>query len=803
MPENKHHTQRKGIGRMLTDAVLPPDVQPETEYCLVEPRIVFLTGVCGFLGRHVARELLQHTDLRLVCLVREKQNETAIARVARILSGVGVGREDIETRVEVLVGDVTQLRLGLDADSYTDLVGRIDTIYHCAAQVDWVHGYEHLHSMNVGGVLAMIRFACQGRVKRLVFTSSMAVCYAWNGPEQVDENTDMLAFIGGMPLGYARSKCVAEALLRQAGARGVPVTVLRPALISGDSTTGVSNPKDFIASIIQGCVLAGMAIDTDWRLDCVPVDFVAKVMVQASQGSSNWQMLHLRHEHPRYWRELILWMNLHGYPVELVNDNLWIQRLFEERHARGTILYPLRQFFRGTNLGGENTDRRRPYEAYLAKGQARIDDERTRALLRELGVREASLDADLLHAYFDDYRKIGVLPPQSNCTEPTCTLDELLRGSWFTQGMNGGASRWIAAERTAIGADDGILSEMAAARVKDSVGLRRLHLRDSQAPEPAEPNTAVLKAKVSDELLQELTVKMARVCHPELGRLFGQYRDALGLFRSHERELAFYELNEPRLHDHIPYCYGTLREPGFGRWALLLEYLPEAENSKRRVRLRADSVHMDSVLTGLAEIHAIWYGRDEELATHSWLTAPPDTTRMLEMTPLWRELADFAGPLFRTWCGPDVGRLQAQIIADLAQWWKQLHRLPRTLIHNDFNPRNMVLRKPGGKSRLCVYDWELATLGVPQHDLAEFLCFTWHREMTGKDLDRILGTYRDLLASLSGREIDLDEWRTGFVLALQHLLINRLAMYTLMHRFRPLEYLPRVMGNWMRLYSLA
>ena len=49
--------------------------------------------------------------------------------------------------------------------------------------------------------------------------------------------------------------------------------------------------------------------------------------------------------------------------------------------------------------------------------------------------------------------------------------------------------------------------------------------------------------------------------------------------------------------------------------------------------------------------------------------------------------------------------------------------MPRTLIHNDFNPRNLCLRQTDGGLRLCAYDWELATLQVPQHDLAELLCF--------------------------------------------------------------------------------
>ncbi|MCP3885412.1 MAG: NAD-dependent epimerase/dehydratase family protein [Propionibacteriaceae bacterium] len=798
MDDLTHITRMDDTSHMWADAVLPADIRPETVDTVDSPQVALLTGACGFLGRYVARELLNHSDLRLVCLVREKIDETPKARVARIFADMDVSQEVLNLRVEVLVGDLTEPRLGLDADSYADLVGQVDAIYHCAALVDWVHNYRHLYRMNVGGVLALIRLACEGQAKRLVFASSVAVCYVTDGPERIDEDTDMLPFVGGMPLGYARSKCVAEALLRQAADRGVMVTVLRPSLIAGDSVTGTSNPTDMIAALVQGCVATGMASDVDWLLDCVPVDFVARVMTQVPQGASAWKVLNLMHQHPRYWRELILWMNLHGYPIKLVDADEWVQHLFDKRHARGTMLDSQRQFFRGVQPRAGAGRPPRPYEMYLATAQVRIDASRTRALLIELGLHEASLDADLLHAYFDDYRRAGVLPPRGRHEERSLTLDGLLGGSWLPPSFNVEAHRWVEAERTRIGADDGLLSEIATASFKDSVGLIRLHARDGLATQPA---LAVLKAKVSDKLLQALIVAMAQVCRPKLGLLFGQFRDDLGLTRSHERELALYELDEPGLRRHMPACYGTLRNPDAGRWAMLLEYLPEVNDRKGQPPLRADDTGMGAVLNGLLEIHAPWYRLEDKLAALPWLVAPPSPARMLEMTPFWLELADFAAPSFEAWCGPYVRDLQAKIIGGLSDWWPRLRGASLTLIHNDFNPRNLVLRERNEQPRLCVYDWELATVGAPQHDLAELLCFTWHNDMNESDLIQLLESYRAALSSVSGYKIDPIEWREGFDLALNHLFINRFALYTLMHRFRPLDYLPRVMANWIRLYA--
>ena len=103
---------------------------------------------------------------------------------------------------------------------------------------------------------------------------------------------------------------------------------------------------------------------------------------------------------------------------------------------------------------------------------------------------------------------------------------------------------------------------------------------------------------------------------------------------------------------------------------------------------------------------------------------------------------------------------------------------------------------------LCAFDWELATLGLPQHDLAEFLCFVAHDAMSAQDIDRHIEDHRRSLEQAAGVAIDADAWRQGFRLSLQHLLINRLPMYTVIHRFKSQPYLPRVVRNWRRLYEM-
>ena len=82
-------------------------------------------------------------------------------------------------------------------------------------------------------------------------------------------------------------------------------------------------------------------------------------------------------------------------------------------------------------------------------------------------------------------------------------------------------------------------------------------------------------------------------------------------------------------------------------------------------------------------------------------------------------LADHAGPYFAVWAGPELRTLQRRLLAGVGHWWRELEQMPRTLVHGDFNPRNLALRQEAGGPRLCAYDWELAAWGVHRPGASE------------------------------------------------------------------------------------
>lgn len=786
---------------MRGDAALPAGVEPGRPGATAG-EAVLVTGATGFLGRYLVRELLARPGLEIVCLVRAADVAQARERLRISLAGARVDWARCAHRLQVLAGAVDRPRLGLGAQAYRELAARVGAIYHCAAEVNWARSYRRLRTSNVLGTLELIRFACSGPVKRVYFSSTIAVCFARSGPAAIEEGTDMLPYLEQMPLPYAQSKCVAESLLKAAADRGLPVSVIRPALISGDSSSGDANADDLISALIQGCVASGSAIDSDWLMDCVPVDYVARVLATlGAAGRPQWEVLNLFNEQSRHWREVVLWMNLYGYPVQLVPHQEWLHRTFA-RATSPKVLFGYRRFF-----GAASTRFRgpAPYEAYLGDAQARVHNKITRRALRALDLKTPPLDVTLMERYLEHYVSAGLVPRPArkraagNQSQVACTkLREIIGAGLRARGL-----RILDVNEQPFASRNGIFNEISSARVGGPIGIRRydvtVRAADSRAPQTLR---VLWKTKPADTLMADVLVEVATLCDARLGAACAIFRQDLGLAGCHERELALYELPEPRLRRHTPMAFGTQRDPSGGTWSVAMEYLPDAAAVDAAATVYSPA-QLGAVLGALADVHATWYQRDAELRALPWLVPPPTTERMLDMTPLWQALATHSERFFTPWLAAPLRPLQERLIASLGDWWPALRALPQTLVHNDFNPRNLVLRRTETGPVPSILDWELATVNVPQHDLAELLCFVLPPDCELPTLAAILEQHRRALQSAAGVAIDRDEWFEGFGLSLRYLMLHRLPLYTLMHRFRPQAFLPRVIRNWAALYRLS
>lgn len=239
---------------------------------------VMLTGATGFLGAFLLRELLDLDDIQSVtCLVRAKNNQEALERIKRNLDNYELSVSVNRTRLKVIACDLSKPHLGLEQKKYHSLVSSIDTVYHCAAQVNFIADYQGLKASNVESTKELIKFCCSGQNKHLHYVSTIAIYDGINAPT-INE-TCVIKNGEKVVGGYPQSKWVSEQLIKQINSRGLPTTIYRPPMIFGDQVNGHANNHDFLVNLIRGCIEIGKVPDLDIDLDVVPVDFVSKAIV--------------------------------------------------------------------------------------------------------------------------------------------------------------------------------------------------------------------------------------------------------------------------------------------------------------------------------------------------------------------------------------------------------------------------------------------------------------------------------------------------------------------------------------------
>jgi NAD dependent epimerase/dehydratase len=198
-----------------------------------EKEKVFVTGADGFIGSHLAEELVMQ-GARVTALVYYNSWST-YGWLDRV-------RRDIVDAMEIVVGDIR------DAESIEPLLRHVDTVFHLAALISIPYSYkagESFVETNIKGTLNVLNAARKGKVKKILHTSTSEV-YGSARYVPMDESHPL------QPQSpYAASKVGADMMaLSYYLSFDLPVTIVRPFNAFGPRQT----PRCVIPTIILQCL---------------------------------------------------------------------------------------------------------------------------------------------------------------------------------------------------------------------------------------------------------------------------------------------------------------------------------------------------------------------------------------------------------------------------------------------------------------------------------------------------------------------------------------------------------------------
>ncbi|HTB77644.1 MAG TPA: SDR family oxidoreductase, partial [Polyangiaceae bacterium] len=190
--------------------------------------VVLLTGFPSLLSRTVCAEVVQSDPrARVRTIVRPKFEKEASAFLDEL-------PPDQRGRVDLIEGDAAAIDMGLSGLEFKALARDVTHIHHCSQVTHLGVEPAAAERVNVGGAREAIELAtvCD-KLECLVFHSTAHVSGDRTGLVREDDLKEGQAFRSIVE----ETKARAEKVMRSAMSR-VPIAVVRPATIVGDSRSG-------------------------------------------------------------------------------------------------------------------------------------------------------------------------------------------------------------------------------------------------------------------------------------------------------------------------------------------------------------------------------------------------------------------------------------------------------------------------------------------------------------------------------------------------------------------------------------
>ena len=306
--------------------------------------VVILTGATGALGAHILSLLRSSVHISEIhCFIRAASPAAANERISKSLLARNKAPLDPKSpKIRCHQCKLSDPALGLPPSTYKNLATRTTLVIHAAWAVNFSTRLSSFVKDHIAGLRNLINFALASKntsPPRFLFCSSTASVLGPHCsspiPERISHDPQSAS-----PLGYSRSKWVAESICEQAHLHTRlrdHIEVLRIGQLCGDTENGIWNVTEAWPLMLSSVNVTGSLPKLQGeRLGWLPVDVAAEAVIEISlsektsqsAGCSDIPIYHLLNPSTQgTWADLLFWLHKMSPTFEIVSPFTWVSQL--------------------------------------------------------------------------------------------------------------------------------------------------------------------------------------------------------------------------------------------------------------------------------------------------------------------------------------------------------------------------------------------------------------------------------------------------------------------------------------------
>lgn len=309
----------------------------------------------------------------------------------------------------------------------------------------------------------------------------------------------------------------------------------------------------------------------------------------------------------------------------------------------------------------------------------------------------------------------------------------------------------------------------------------------------------VMKVKPHGRAISDMLNGLSSLCSEDVHNQYNTIKDETGFYHTHDKEISILTKATSQM---FPVVYGYYINKEENVYALLMEYFDDCILLNSVMDIKAWDY--DKITIGIKAMLTwhIKYTNNTEWYSNVYDDSR-NTAQIERLKSTWVELLKNARLRFPDLYDTSLYDRLTKGISDIKSLWEKLKDVPKSVAHNDFNPRNSFFKKDAsGTLHICVYDWELAQIHFPMYDLVEFLSFT-ASTISDDELHSLIDNYQVELSNTHQVYENKELFQNALLCCAYDFGLHRMGMYMMAHSVSPYPFLPHVVKNYKRILNYA